>query len=186
MITTDHTAPSIIAHSRAVFLLLVVLLAFVAGCADDPECLFAPLPDCFSDGGGDSTEEQTRDTVNEQADAIDASVVAIRNAIVGIADAIQTAVNDHLDSINTSTTSIRNEVDNRNDGFYGRVDTHTDDINARTSDIRTAVQTIDAATRDTVTDELNNIDASTVRIDERLQEDCQDTLDNDTCDAIGT
>jgi hypothetical protein len=67
--------------------------------------------------------------VNEQADEIDASVVAIRNEIVGIAADIQMAVSDHLDSINTNTTSIRDEVDNRNDGFYGRVDTHTDDIN---------------------------------------------------------
>ena len=52
--------------------------------------------------------------------------------------------------------------------------------------IRTAVQNIDATTRDDINESLDDIEASTTDIDDRIKEDCQDTIDNNSCDAIGT
>ena len=171
-------------YSHVLLIVMGALLILSAGCSDEPECLFAPLPQCFSDG--DSTEDETENTVNEEADAIDTSVLEIRDLITGIAAAIQTTVTGHLNDIEVSTTEMRDEVENRTDGFHQRVDTDTDNITASTAAIRTAVQNIDATTRDDINESLDDIEASTTDIDDRIKEDCEDTIDNNSCDAIGT
>jgi hypothetical protein len=167
-------------------LFLSLLLPLMNGCSTSPECLFAPLPSCFSNDDVDveAEAETTATTVNEHADEIDASVAAIRTTLTGLDPSVQTTVNEHLDDITISTDLMRDEVATRADGFHIRTDDLTNSISSSTAFIREEVAGLDAI-RDTVNDHLDNIDDSTGLIDERILDDCDLTTDGANCDQIG-
>ena len=168
---------------------LCCLLLFVSGCSssDDPECLVAPLPKCYdSGGGGDSVAEETQDEVDNHADDIAESVADVRDAIDSVNAALQDTVNGHLDSITANTNSIRDEVEDRNGGFRRRVDTLTNEISISTANIRTAIDNLGANRRDEILDHLDDIDDSAIRIEDRIRDDCERTIDDESCEQIGS
>lgn len=167
---------------------LYCLLLFFSGCSssDDPECLVAPLPECFdSDDGGDNVAEETQDEVDNHADDIDESVADVRDAMDSVNAALQDTVNGHLDNITANTDSIREEVEDRSGGFRSRVDTLTNEITISTANIRTATENLGANRRDEILDHLDDIDDSAIRIDDEIRDDCERTIDDDSCELIG-
>jgi hypothetical protein len=181
---------------RRVLLVLLVCIALplVGGCSSDPECIAVFfLPQCFDDDDDDEDEEKTADTatqtsvrVNARADAINTSMVALRQTLAGTDVATQAVVNRHLDEISRSLDLLRDAVVHRDDDFHLRVDDLNRAIRSSLEAISAAVDRLDADRRNTVAGHLDAIDAMTLLNDERMRTDCRLTLGNERCDRLGT
>ena len=174
-------------------LLVCIVLPLVGSCSSDPECIFVFfLPQCFEDDDEDDEEENTADTatqtsvrVNARADAIDTSMVALRQTLAGTDVATQAVVHHHLDEISLCLDVLRNEVVHRADGFHLRVDGLNQAIRSSLEAIRAAVDRLDADMRNTVAGHLDDIEAMTLLNDERMHTDCRLTLGDERCDRLG-
>jgi hypothetical protein len=181
---------------RRVLLVLLVCIALplVGGCSSDPECIAVFfLPQCFDDDDDDEDEEKTADTatqtsvrVHARADAINTSMVALRQTLAGTDVATQAVVNRHLDEISRSLDLLRDAVVHRDDDFHLRVDDLNRAIRSSLEAISAAVDRLDADRRNTVAGHLDAIDAMTLLNDERMRTDCRLTLGNERCDRLGT